>query len=385
MDIYSWILTLAIISGQLIKIPINTESAVSLLDLAVTIFCIKGLLKLKFKLKQPPAYIKGAFIFIFLATVSLTFTPLSLEPLDYLSAFLYTVRFGSYVFLAWLIWSNAFSSLLNNIPKILIISGVGLALLGFFQLIFFPDLRFLTEKGWDPHYFRTVSTFLDPNFTGAFLVLTMLPTISYLRGRNVLTRRVFYIIFALLYIALLTTFSRSSYLMLLVSGITLSYFKKSKVLFLSTLLLFAGLMLGFQIYSQTIAESRNIDREQSATSRLDTWQQGLILFQKSPILGVGFNAYRQGIKEYKLGDETFLASHGSSGNDSSLLFVAATVGIIGLISYLYFLWTFAKPSNKNFILSSATAGLIIHSVFANSLFYPPTLSWLLLTALVPKK
>ena len=166
----------------------------------------------------------------------------------------------------------------------------------------------------------------------------------------------------------------------------MSFLKKSKILFFTTIFLLLGLVLGFQIYSQMIAQPRNIDREQSASSRLNTWQQGLFLFQKFPILGVGFNSYRYGLKEYNLGDEQFLESHGSSSNDSSLLFIASTTGILGLVAYLYFLRTLFKSSygEKNFILIAGLVGLIVHSFFANSLFYPPILVWILLISTIPK-
>lgn len=167
----------------------------------------------------------------------------------------------------------------------------------------------------------------------------------------------------------------------------MSFLKKSKILFLASIFLFLGLMLGFQIYTQMVAQPRNIDRAKSATSRLSTWQQGLHLFQKFPILGVGFNAYRYGLKEYNLGDEQFLKSHGSSSNDSSLLYVAATTGIIGLLSFLYFLCSlvYTNYSQYRIIILPALLGLLIHSFFANSLFYPPILLWILLISVFSKK
>lgn len=390
MDIYSWILALAVTFGQLIRLPIFAQGTVTMLDIAVTALCLLGLIKLKFKLIKPLLFLKSAIIFIFIAILSLILTPLRLRPEETLISFFYTVRFTMYILLCWLIVSGAFPVLRNNIPRILIFSGLGLAALGLLQFIFLPDLRFLTTGGWDPHYFRTVSTFLDPNFAGAYFVLTLLLLIStsHLRGRNDRTPRVFYyvsnklvyVLFAIVYLALLTTFSRSSFLMFLVSGITVSCLKRSKTLLLFSLLLFAGLMLGFQIYSQTVAEPRNIDRIQSASNRFNTWQQGFALFQKSPILGIGYNAYRYGLKQFNLGDEEFLQSHGSSSNDSSLLFVMSTTGIIGLMGYLFFLFSLIYPKITPVIL-----GLIVHSLFANSLFYPPILVWMLLIAAVSKK
>lgn len=374
------ILAFAVTAGQLIRIPIGI-GAITILDITISLFCLGGILRLKFNLKKPPRQIFAALIFLSLATISLIFTPLNLTKEEHFISFSYTVRFFLYVFFPWLAFSNAFGNLKENLTRVFLLSGISFAILGLLQFFFFPNLSFLNLSGWDPHYFRTVSTFLDPNFAGAFLVLTIM-----LIFQNFANYKKWNIIFFLIiFLALLTTFSRSSYLMLLVSGLTFSLLKKSKTFAFATILLFVLLLIGFQVYTNLVAEPRNIDRTQSASFRLNTWQQGLTLFQSHPFLGVGFNSYRYALKNYNLGDEQFLQSHGSSSNDSSLLFVASTTGILGLLVYLYFLWVLFKPSNGNFILTAGVAGLLIHSLFANSLFYPPILAWLLFISVNPKK
>lgn len=379
------ILAFAVTAGQLIRIPVGI-GGITILDITISLFCLSGILRLKFNLKKPPRQIFAALIFLSLATISLIFTPLNLTKEEYFISFSYTVRFFLYVFFAWLAFSNAFGNLKENLTKVFLLSGISFAVLGLLQFIFFPNLDFLGINGWDPHYFRTVSTFLDPNFTGAFLVLTLILFLS-LRGPH-LWRGTWQsiLLFTLIYIALLTTFSRSSYLMFLVSGLTFSFLKKSKTFAFTTIILFALLLTGFQIYTNLVAKPRNIDRAQSASSRLNTWEQGITLFQKSPVLGIGYNAYRYGVREYNLGDKQFLASHGASSNDSSLLFILSTTGILGLLAYIYFLWTTFKSSGgKKLSLIAGLAGLLIHSLFANSLFYPPILAWLLFTSVSPKK
>lgn len=383
MNILFLILTLAIITGQLIKIPVGINSGVTILDVVVALLCLIGLFKIKLSRILLPPHLSILLLFILIAVISLILTPLRLNLFEYLISFFYTVRLFLYTLLALLIYSGAFSNYKKNIDLVFIFSGIGLAILGILQFIFIPDLLFLTKFGWDPHYFRTVSTFFDPNFAGAFFTLTLI-----LLFQNMAMAKKWNIIFfIIIYLALLTTFSRSSYLMFLISSIIFSLLKKSKMLFLLTIFLFLILMLGFRIYSQAVAKPRNIDRTESASFRLSTWQQGFILFQKSPILGIGYNAYRYGLKEFKLGDKNFLQSHGSSGNDSSLLFIASTTGIIGLLSFLYFLFSLVRTnySNNRYIFLSAISGLIIHSFFANTLFYPPILLWVLLISVNPKK
>lgn len=363
------ILIISITTGQLIKLPLSQVSGMTLLDITTLVLCCFGLIRLKFKLKKPSLSLKGALIFISVATLSLIFTPLHLTFIQFLSSFLYTIRFSAYILLGWEIYSGAYPLLKDKIPQILITSGFSIAVLGLMQFILFPNLSFLAKDGWDPHYFRIVSTFLDPNFIGAFFVLTL-----------ILVRK-HHITFAIVYLALLLTFSRSSYGMFFISFTTLALILKSFRLQILTVLLFAGLILGFFLYSRLISLPRNIDRDASASFRITTWTQGWQLFEKHPILGIGFNAYRYAIKEYKLGNEQFLTSHGSGSNDASLLFVASTTGIIGLFSYLFFL--FSLSGNK--LMIPALTGLLFHSIFANSLFFPPILLWIIIASGIPKK
>lgn len=378
--ISSLIITLAAVTGQLIRIPVSS-GGITLLDTAVFILCFLGLIKLKFKLKKPPPFITAAFIFILIAIVSLILTPLHLRLSEYVTSLLYTIRFSLYILFAQLIYSGSFNNFKDQITSTLVYSGVGLAILGLLQFIFLPDLSFLSKQGWDPHYFRTVSTFLDPNFAGAFFVLTLILLLYHLGGRSKATPRVFVLFFVITFFALMTTFSRSSYLMFLISGLTLAFLEKSKKLFLKTVLLFLILLLGFRIYTLLVSQPRHISREQSASFRFSTWQQGINIFQKYPFLGIGFNSYRYGLKELNLADNQFLDTHGASSNDSSLLFVAATTGSLGLISYLFFLGSLIWKNKKNLEVA-ASLGLIIHSLFANSLFFPPILLWIILIALI---
>lgn len=355
-----WILTLSIICGQLIKIPFGI-GGITILDLTVILFIL--FFYKKINLKHPPLFIKTGLIFLLVCILSLILTPLHLSQMEYFNSFSYSVRFALYLSLGLVTFQNPI--------RILQISGISLAAMGIIQIIFLPDLRFLESAGWDPHYFRAVSTFLDPNFLGAYLVLGALV----LRQKRLL--------FAIVYIALLLTFSRSSYLMFLVSFLTLSFLLKSKIVFLKTLLLFIGLMLGFWVYTQLVTSIHGIDRKASASYRLGTWQQGLTIFQKSPILGVGFNSYRYAIRDYKLGNNQFLNSRGSTTNDFSLLYILATTGIIGFISFLFFLASIFSTSS--ILVISFLPGLLVHSTFNNSLFYPFILIWIIILAANSKK
>lgn len=384
MNFPSVILILAIATGQLIKLPI-LNLGVTALDLCIILLNIYGLWRIKFHLQKPPIWIYGALIFIAASIISLIFSPLSLEPIQKLTSFSYTIRFANLILFGWLISLGTYPNLKENITKVLILSGVFLAILGLIQLIFIPNLDFMALKGWDPHYFRTVSTFFDPNFLGVFfvLILILIQNIKNVKisifphGKPVLSVGKWEV-FGILYLALLTTFSRSAYLMFLISFLVLTILNRSIRLGILTILLSTGLFMGFTGYDKLIAQPRNIDRVQSAEYRLDSWQQGVRMFQENPIFGVGFNSYRYGLEQYGLAGKDFVNSRGASSNDSSFLFIAATTGIVGLTSYLIFLGTLFWGNCKNYIFLSGLIGLIITSFFINTLFYPFLLIWVIL-------
>lgn len=376
MSVLGLIITLAIVTGQLVKLPLGSGGA-TLADLVVIIFCIFGLFQSKLKLKSPPLFIRAGLLFCLVALLSLALTPLQLTPSEYLISFFYTLRFFIYILFGWLLFAKAHMSLNVDINKILIVSGLSLSAIGLWQFIFLPDLAFLAYFGWDPHFYRTASTFFDPNFLGAYLTLTLL-----LISQNILHFKTNKrnILFIIVYLTLMITFSRSSYGMFLISFLALSFFKKSAKLAFMAIILFCLLLLSFQIYIKAVNQVTPLDRGQTASYRFTTWQQGFEIFSKNPILGVGFNAYNFALRQYKLGDGQFLAGKGSTTNDSSLVHIASTTGILGLSAYLFFLYSLCKHWKKNPCLAAGVFGLIGHSIFVNSLFYPFILIWIVLSA-----
>lgn len=377
MQLPGLIITLAIVIGQLVKIPLGEGRGATVIDAAVLALCLFGLFRIKIRLTSPPSFIKRGLFFSLIALLSLILTPLHLTTNQYLFSFLYTLRFSFYILLGWLLLSNAFPSLKQNVNQTLILSGLILAVLGLLQFIFLPDLRFLSAFGWDPHFYRSASTFLDPNFLGAYLVLTLLLMFRSLQSLKNFKGFFFPLI---IYLALMSTFSRSSYGMFLIGFLTLSFFKKSLNLASLTLILFLALLLSFQIYIRAVNQVTPLDRSQTASYRFSTWQQGFEIFLKNPSLGVGYNAYSFALKEYNLADEQFLRGHGSTTNDSSILHITATTGVLGFFAYILFLVSLCKAAwIKNPAFVAGVFGLLGHSIFVNSLFYPAIMIWIVLT------
>ena len=270
------------------------------------------------------------------------------------------VGVGAMYLVRWIVYSLFFASIIQlvkskQIVYIMYSISIITAILGITQYIIFPDIRSLTVAEWDPHYFRVVGTFLDPGFTGLILVFTLI----------FFTLRHHKFLWVLAYIPFALTYSRSSYAAFLASMAYIAWKIKGWKFFFGILLLFT--LTIYLLPRAPDGEGVKLERTNSIQARIDSWVTAWKIFAEHPILGVGFNTYR-----YAQGAS--LKSHAGAGADSSLLFVAATTGLVGLMAYLWYL-------KRLFSLEPITYYLIpllIHSLFLNSLFYPAVMVWIAL-------
>jgi O-antigen ligase len=226
---------------------------------------------------------------------------------------------------------------------------------------------------WDPHKNRLASTFFDPNFTGAYLVICATLLFKYLHKK----RRLALLSLLILILGIFLTFSRSSWAMfafvILVYG-----------LFRYRWLLLASLLLGFSAYFfvprvQTRLSGAT-DPADSAHFRIISWNNTWTIAKDNLLTGVGFNAFRYSQRDYGFLDVDNFNKHSGAGSDSSLLFVLVTTGVFGLVVFLCGFTEIFKTSGDNrLLLLAVVGGLFLHSLFVNSLFFPQIMFlWLIL-------
>ncbi len=244
---------------------------------------------------------------------------------------------------------------IKNIYPIFTLTIVAIALFGFGQYWLIPDVRFLKDFGWDDHYYRLISTFLDPGFTGAILVLGLI--IIFLRHSG-LSR-------IIVYIAMALTYSRASYLMFLTAFSLIAFYKKSLKIFLTTVFL---ILLTLIFLPRTFGEGTNLSREYSFWGRLNNWRETIIVWTKNPVFGVGFNAYRYATSAP-------ISSHAGAGADSSLLLILATTGLTGFLAYLYLLQKIWLLGHKSLLFKTVFLTIFVGSWFNNLWLYPFILEW----------
>lgn len=299
---------------------------------------------------------------------------------------LYALRWTAYAFLFFII-GDFDKKFKKTIIKLLIIVSFIIVLGGFIQYFLYPNLRNLYYLGWDEHLYRMFSSFLDPDFAGAFFSLFFILILGIILNYKNLPRKYFRVLVvfgAITLLAVLFTYSRSAYLTLLIGVCALLILSGKRKL----LIFFAGCFVLLTIVfflTPLKSEGTNLLRTTSEEQRLTSMHKALVIFEKSPVDGFGFDSYRYQQERLSfVKTSPAFVDHAASGTDNSFLFILGTTGIIGLLLYV-FTWIkilHQKPFDSVFgkILIASLAGIIIDSFFINSLFYIFIMQWIWILA-----
>lgn len=372
--------------AELGRIQLNSGIAFSLNDIflfpLITIWIARKIRK-KEKLSGYLAY--PITLFIVTAILSLLVNLGNLNPISFFVSFLYLLRFASYILLCF-IFREFDVGFKKKMSYVLLSVGLISVLIGYLQFFFYPYLGNLYYLGWDKHLYRMFGSFLDPNFAGIFYVLYFIFSLNFLElrlSRISLKSIIFIAISALSLIAVYLTYSRSALLMLFISLIAYIILKNNKKLII--VMIFFFFLFIFLSPKSFQTEGTNLLRTTSSEARLISAEVAIGIFREHPGLGVGFNAYRYAQNKKGLNNIYWEDTHSGAGTDNSFLFVAATTGIIGLATYIYFLFKILKLAKVNLrkniysaSLFSITLGLIVSSMFVNSLFYVFILEWFIM-------
>jgi hypothetical protein len=232
---------------------------------------------------------------------------------------------------------------------------------GLIQYFVWPNFTYFDVLNWDPHLYRLVSTYFDPTFTGLIYLFFL---IKIFLNKKIPYRWPLLII---TYTALALTYSRSTLLSLVFVFGFISWKNKKISIFLSSLLL---VILTIFLLPRQAGEGTKLERTSSIKAKIENYQEGLSLFSKNPIFGIGYN----NIPFFKA--TTNQLSHANSGFDGSLLTILISTGTIGGILLILAFTKIFKQSNLT--IQSCLIGVLIHSLFANSLLYP----WILLSLII---
>lgn len=265
----------------------------------------------------------------------------------------YLIRFSLYILFLLLLLTSS-----NEIKKMATKSfWVLVILIPFFSIVqyfLYPDLRNLYYLGWDPHLSRVFGSFFDSTVTGTILVLLFFWNIVNIQKKRI---SIHIILPVVIFILILLTYSRITYIEFIVGIILLLYSRIGLLKTVGLIGLFAAVLF---LLPRPFGESVKLERIFTIESRVTDYKEGFKLFSKKPILGYGFDRLK-----YARGVE--ISSH--AGNySSSFLTILVSSGIVGMGAFIYFLFRlyFFIPKEMRLFLVIVLVGSLFDNLFLNN-------------------
>lgn len=310
------------------------------------------------------SFIKPVAVFFAWLFVSLLISFLSYSSLQNFIAALYFLRLLFY-FVFFIYFYNFVDRNKEVIPYytvIIILVSLFTIFFSFIQYFLYPNLGNLAYLGWDPHLYRLVGLFFDPPLTASVFFLLALFLLFSLKD---LRLKIFFSVSFAVFFFL--TYSRGAFMALFIT-IVLYSFRKMKLQYIGFFLI--TVILGVLLIPKNGSEGINLLRTSSINTRFIDYQKAINIWkEKGIITGIGYNHIRfeKDAYEEKPIVEKYNPSHASSSFHSSFFIILVTGGIVGLVLFIWLLWTFAKINMFSFY---SIVFLCIFSFFDNILLHP---------------
>ena len=108
---------------------------------------------------------------------------------------------------------------------------------------------------------------------------------------------------------------------------------KKRIKWFVVLIIALGIMIF--LLPRPSSEGVKLERAFSILLRLKNYKETIVIWQNSPLFGVGYNNLCFARNKF-IGEANYL-SHSCSGSDSSILALIATTGILGFIFFIEFI------------------------------------------------
>ena len=178
-------------------------------------------------LKESFKKFRIVYIFFFFLLLSYLLGLKDYKPLENFIGLMYSLRLILYFFYFFYLEYHFKHHLKfeRTLVKALAVFVVLTLITSVVQYFSYPDLRNLLYAGWDPHLYRLFGTFLDTSVAGAVYGLIFL--ILYLKGEDLIKNKSILIsLLAIFFIFIVLTYSRSSYIALMIITILISIGRK---------------------------------------------------------------------------------------------------------------------------------------------------------------
>lgn len=384
------LLTLLFFSSvaEVYRLPILTSLWISLIDVVLPIIFVVFFFKtalIRNKISFFPwSYPIIIFIVFALFSLLINIPILWLSINESISSFLYLFRFSLFILII-LISYNLPTSEKKELLNWLFYTAFLIFVFWLIQLKYFWNFYRMEMNNlwWDPHIWRMLSTWFDPNYLGWYFAFISSIAIwkifeDYLNNKKINYYLLSLIVLLIIWIIL--TYSRSAILALIISVVVQWFFISKRLLIIGLLCMTLLIWISPRFQERFIsgiesAYAMFIDNEKAldptAKLRVSSWNTWISIFYDSPIIWAWFNTLPL-IQKKKWSFMT--ESHASSWIDSSIITVMATTWIIWLALFMLFYTKviYHLFSQKSFLSIGVWAwiiGIFVHSIFVNSLFF----------------
>lgn len=354
-------LLLLVAFGQLGRLSFfNQQINVYAYEIILLLYLLYGLYTYGFKpLYKPNQIAKRLLIFFLYLSISWVLSVFWYSNIENLVSSLYLIRLWLYgLFSIYLYYEKVQRKLIFIRFPIWVFIGFTVVT-SFIQYWLYPNLRNLEYLGWDPHLYRMFGLFFDPPIAAGVYGLCLLAVWFEKVFKHIYWKICLSII---LFAMILLTYSRGAYLAIFVISIIYGIRKRLfKQLFIGVVLFITLLFL----LPKTFGEGVNLLRTSTISSRIADYNSAITIWQKSPIIGIGYNHIRaeKRIIEPNMPIES---SHAGASFHSSFLIVLVTGGIVGLLLFINYLYGVVQLNSFSFYSSlflsvmSLTDNVLLH-------------------------
>ncbi len=290
-----------------------------------------------------------------------------------LLSLLYLIRWAVYILFAISLKVKIKKPILNFY---LLASGLLFSFWGLLQYIFLPDTRFLKILGWDDHYYRLLSTQLDPNFAGILIVLAFWQLQKY---KNKISSWLYILVNLLLILSLTLTYSRASFLAFVISLFFHAIFslrkKRLEAYPIIWILAFVSIFLSNLFFNQLILKPGGEGVKLSRTSTVNV-RVTILKNLVSNTSGVEWLVGKGLILKNVTNNYNLWPNH-SKFPPNIFVLIFQFSGLMGLSLIVYNLgkW-FLANTKKKLLVGSVFLAVLIHSQFNHTLFQAFIFLWI---------
>src|SRR3990167_5516839 len=252
---------ISIIPGQLVRIPLfGQEVSFTVSDIFVLILAVAFLFYFFFNriaIVIPKKIMLPTAVFSLFETSSTVFALNQFSPKEIFVSSLFLLRFLLYFSVMIITLNVVKREKMEKWVNIFLSAGTILVFLGFLQLLFVPNLLFLASFSLSSYLFKK-------NLVLLFVFLSSS-------------------------IAVLLTFSRSSYLAFLCALLVIGILKSFRITSFAILIFLVSFIFIPQARERVTGA---ITFDETVKARIESWQRTLLGFKDPFLGGVGFNTYR---------------------------------------------------------------------------------------------